>query len=306
MFADNWRVSHRLVGAGHRTKKVYPYALPVLLLPAGALLVASGGSRWEKTFQAVPNLRISIVNPAGGAVIVRGWDRPRVHAVCLTASPKVEVDCDQMPAAGEAEKLHFVTHLVDSQATPDEKTASYELDIPVGATLDVNNPQGSVTVERLSGDAWIESVSGKISVIDSAARISARSLNGDIELVRSSGRIEATSVMGNLRFIASTSPMVRAQTTGSGNIIFDGEFVPTGDYVLASYQGNMDITCPPSDSFELRVRTVRGKVDNEMRLNRKSHLPFSAGEGLIGVHNQGDATVEIKSYSGTIHVRPHS
>lgn len=239
-------------------------------------------------------------------MIVRGWDRPRVHAVCLTASPKVEVDCDQMPDSGEVEKLHFVTHLLDPQAAPDEKTASYELDIPVGATLDVNNPQGSVTIERFSGDAWIVSVVGKISVMDAAGHVSARTLNGDIELVRPSGHIEATSVMGNLRFIGSTSAMVRAQSTGSGNIIFDGEFVPGGDYLLASYQGDIDITCPPSDSFELRARTVRGKVDNQVRLNRRGHSPFSAGESLIGIHNQGDATVEIKSYSGTIHVRPRS
>jgi hypothetical protein len=301
MFVDNRRLSHSAAGRGHRTSKVFPYAFPVLLLPAGALLVASGGSRWEKTFQAVPNPRISIVNPAGGPVIVRGWDRPRVHAVCLTASQKVEVDCDQMPDAGEAEKLHFVTHVLDSQAAPDEKTVSYELDVPVGATLDVNNPQGTVTIERFSGDAWIVSVTGKISVIDAAGHVSARTLNGDIELVRPSGKIEATSVMGNLRFIGSTSPMVRAQTTASGNIIFDGEFVPGGDYLLGSYQGNMEITCPASDPFKLDAHLVQGKVDNEVHALRSHHSSPGRAYG-----NQADAFVEVKSYSGSIHIRPRS
>ena len=121
----------------HRTRKVSSYALPVLLLPAGALLVASGGSRWEKAFESIPNPRIGIVNPTGGPVIVRGWDKLQVHAVCLTASSKIEIDCDQTPAAGEIEKLHFVTHLLDSRASGDEQAATYELDIPNGATLDV-------------------------------------------------------------------------------------------------------------------------------------------------------------------------
>jgi hypothetical protein len=306
MFADRRRLQDRPAGYLHRPKKVYPYALPVLLLPAGALLVASGGARWEKSFDSIPNPRISIVNPTGGPVIVRGWDKLRVHVVCLTASSKVEVDCDQTPAAGEAEKLHFATHLLDPRATPDEQIASYELDIPNGATLDVNNPQGSVTVQQLSGDAWLDSVTGKISVIDESGRVSARSLNGDIELVRASGRIEATSVTGNLRFMGSTSSMVRAHTTGSGNIFFDGEFVPTGSYLLGSYQGDMDITCPASDSFELLARTVRGKVDDQMRLHRKGHSPYSVGQTLMGVQNQGDATVEVRSFSGTIHIRPRS
>ena len=304
MFADRRSVPNRVAGSRHRPKKVAPYALPVLLLPAGALLVASGGNRWEKTFQSIPNPRISIVNSTRGPVIVRGWDKLRVHAVCLTASSKIEVDCDQTPAAGEVEKLHFVTHVLDSQATPDEQTASYELDIPNGATLDVNNPQGSVTIQQLSGDAWLQSVTGKISVIDSSGRVSARSLSGDIELVRPSGSIEATSVMGNLRFIGSMSAMVRAQALGSGNIFFDGDFVPTGSYLLGSYQGDMDITCPASDSFELRTHTVRGKVDDQMRLNRKGH-PAEVQDQTF-VHKQGDATVEVKSYSGTIHIRPSS
>jgi len=288
----------------HRSKKVCPYAVLVLLLPAGAVLVASGGNRWEKTFQSIPNPRISIVNSTNGPVIVRGWDKLRVHVVCLTASSKIEIDCDQMPAAGEAEKLHFVTHLLDSRATPDEQNASYELDIPNGATLDVNNPQGIVTVQQLSGDAWINSVTGKISVIDGSGRVSARSLSGDIELVRPTGNIEATSVMGNLRFIGSMSAMVHAQALGSGNIFFDGEFVPTGDYLLASYRGDMDITCPASDSFELRTHMVRGKMDDQMRLNRKGHSPRNTDQTFV--HKQGDATVEVKSFSGTIHIRPRS
>jgi DUF4097 and DUF4098 domain-containing protein YvlB len=304
MFAERRRGTHRVARRSQVTRKASAYALPVLLLPAGALLVASAGSRWERTFESIPNPRISIVNPAGGPVIVRGWDKLRVHAVCLTASSKIEVDCDQTPAAGEAEKLHFVTHVLDSQATPDEQTASYELDIPNGATLDVNNPQGNVTVQGLSGDTWIESVTGKISIIDESGSVSARSLNGDIELVRPSGHVEATSVMGNLRFITSMSAMVRAQTTGSGNIFFDGEFVPGGDYTLGSYRGDMDITCPRSDSFKLQARTVRGKVDDQMRLIWKSHSPVPPGKGGIGFKGQGDAWVDVRSYSGTIHVRP--
>lgn len=304
MFANRRRATNGMAARGRRTRRVYPHALPVLLLPAGALLVASGGSRSEKTFQAVPDARISIVNAAGGPVIVRGWDRPRVHAVCLTASSKVEVDCDQMPATGEVEKLHFVTHVLDSQAAPDERTTSYELDVPSGASVDVNNPQGSVTIERLSGDSWIESVSGKISVVDASGRVRARSLNGDIELVRPTGPIEATSVMGNLRFIASTTPTVRAQTTGSGNIIFDGEFVPGGDYLLASYQGNMNITCPPSDFFKLSARTVRGKVDDERHATRKGISRLDGAGNALSRH--AEAFVQVKSYSGRIHIQPGS
>lgn len=283
-------------------QSVSPLAWLVMLASAGALLAGESG-RVEKTFKTTENPRISLSN-LKGTIVIRGWDKSEVHAICLTASPRVEIDCDQMPAAGEAEKVHFSTHLLDQGAAGQGESADYTLDVPIGASLDIHDPDGSITVDRVNGDQWIESVKAAVSVSDGVGHVSVRSLNGDINLIRPTGRIEASSVMGNLVFKASASPMVRAHTTGSGRIIFEGSFVPSGDYVLSSYQGDVAISCPASDSFELRARTVHGKVDNELQLSRKSHVPFSYGSGLFGVHNQGDATVELSSYSGTIHLRP--
>ena len=275
----------------------------MILLPAGMVLAGDSGSRIEKSFRTTPNPRISISNAPGGKVIVRGWDRSEVRAVYSTSSSKAEIDVNQMPATGEAEKLHFTTHVIDAQASPQEKTASYELDVPAGSSVDIFSPEGSLTVERISGDEDLESVNAKVAVNDAAGHVSVRSLNGDIDFVRPSGRIEAISVMGNLHFIASTSSKVRAQTE-SGRIDFDGEFEATGDYVMKSWRGDMDIVCSPSDSFEVRARTVSGKIDNQFHLNPKGHTTNAHLGEAFGYQNRGDATVELKSYSGTIHVRP--
>lgn len=274
----------------------------LMLLPAGVALAADAGNRLEKSFRVVPNARVSISNAPGGAVTIRGWDRPEVHAICSTASSKAEIDVDQVPASGEVEKVHFSTHVLDAQATPAEKSATYEVDVPAGSSIVIYNPEGSVTVEHVSGDEDIESVNGKVAVNDSSGHVSVRSLNGNIDFARPSGRVEATSVMGSLTFKGSTSTNVRAQTQ-SGRIDFDGEFEPTGDYVMKSWHGDMDIVCSASDSFEMNARTVSGKVDNQFHLSHKGHTAPAQGEAF-GYQNRGDATVDLKSYSGTIHVRP--
>jgi len=280
-----------------------PRIAALLLLPAGVLLAA--GPRVEKSFRTIPNPRISISNPTGGTVVVRGWDKSEVHAICSTASSKAELDIEPMPSTGEAEKVQFTTHVLDPQAAAEDKMASYEVDMPAGSSLDIYSPQGSISVGRTTGDTWVETINGRVSVSDATGHVSVRSLNGDIELVRPSGAIEAISVLGNLQFVASTSPNVRAQTE-SGKIQFDGDFVPSGEYILKSYAGDMDITCPASDSFELHARSVRGKVDNQVRLVHRGHAPLPSGSGdmVFGFHNQGDATVTLKSFSGIIHVRP--
>jgi len=168
----------------------------------------------------------------------------------------------------------------------------------------ISSPQGNIAVEHISGDDWIDSVNGTISVTDGAGFIQARSLNGNISLLRPTGRVEATSIMGNLTITGSESQKINAQT-GSGKIAFDGDFLPIGDYILKTYAGDITVTCPSSNSFALEARSLRGKLDNQFKLTRRAHIPYAVdGASAFGNNNRGDASVTIKSYSGTIHVRP--
>ncbi len=282
----------------------YLYFLLTLLVPAG-LLLAAGQERVEKSFPATPNCRIRISNPSGGNIVVRGWDKSQVHAVCVTNSPKVEIDTEPMPVKSDAESLEFVTHVLDQQLTPQEKTTSYELDVPKDSSLVISSPQGTISVEHVSGDDWIESVNGAISVSDGAGLIQVRSLNGNINLVRPAGHVEATSIMGNLTITGSESQKINAQT-GSGKIVFDGDFLPIGDYILKTYAGEISVVCPVSDSFSLEAHSVRGKMDNQFKLKDRPHIPYDGlhGASAFGSNNRGQASVTIKSYTGTIHVRP--
>jgi len=284
------------------------FSLPLALLVSAAFLPAAGQGRVEKSFRAIPNCRIRISNPPGGVIVVRGWDKAEVHAVCVTNSPKVEIDSEPTPADAEAEKLEFITHVLDLQATPEEKRVSYELDVPKDSSLMISSPEGSISVERVSGDDWIDSVNSRISVTDGAGLIQVRSLNGDISLIRPVGHIDATSIMGNLTITGSQSQNIKAQTE-SGKITFDGDFLPIGDYLLKTYAGDISVICPSSNSFSLEARSLHGKLDNQFKLRRKAHIPYSGLDGsasAFGRNNRGDASVTVKSYSGTIHVRPRS
>ena len=98
---------------------------------------------------------------------------------------------------------------------------------------------------------------------------------------------------------------MRGRTT-SGKINYEGDFAPGGDYVLSSYSGDMNVACPTSASFELRAKTVKGKLDNAFAITsrRESASPMLSANSLVGVRNTGRARVELTSFSGTIHIRP--
>lgn len=292
----------RKPGARRKTGRVW--ATGGLLFVSASLLLAGGQTRFDRVFDTTANPRISITNLMGG-VTIKGWDKPQVHAVCSTSSSRVEVDAETMPPNVPAEKIHFTTHVLDPLVSGKDETADYVLEVPLNSSLEIRNRQGSIRIEKLLGEAWVESVGATIFVADVAGHLAVRSVGGDIEIVRPSGRVEASSITGSLHFLFPTAPKLRGSTT-SGRIVYEGDFVAGGDYTLSAYSGDMDILCPPSASFELNAKTVRGKLSNSLLLDPKRHSPspLSSGNSLLGTHNTGNATVELTSFSGNIRIRP--
>jgi DUF4097 and DUF4098 domain-containing protein YvlB len=289
---------------GTKKANVIPWSSAVALLLPLSFLAASGPAHLDKTFETTPTPRITLIN-LRGKVVVKGWDKPQVQAVSDTVSARVETDAEPTPATGPAGRLQLRTHVLDPLVTGEEETVDYTLQVPTGSSLEIRNRQGSVQVEKIQGDTWIESTGGTVSVRDLDGNLTARTLGGDIEVVRAAGRVEVSSINGNLRFVLPTSTRIRANTN-SGTIVYQGDFVPAGDYLLSTYSGDIDVMCPASASFELTAKTVSGKLDNAIPLKPKRHLALQsmAGNSLLGTHNTGNATVELTSFSGTIHVHP--
>ena len=289
-----------------RKPGVTPYgqALVVYLLVSAGALFAADNNRSEKTFEATSNPRITLTNVTG-QILVRGWDKPQVHAVYIVVSPHVEVDSGVMPPNGPADKVRFATHVLDPLVTGNDQTADYSLDVPMGSNIEIHNPQGSVRIEKLqSDDASVESVGGAVWVSDFSGHLFVRSVGGNIDVIRASGRVEAYSITGDLHFVSPATSKLRGSTT-SGRILFEGDFPVAGDYSLSAYSGDIDILCPPSASFELSAKTVRGKLENEMpmTIRHETATPVSSANSLFGTHLAGKATVNLKSFSGAIRIR---
>jgi len=279
----------------------------LLSLPVSSV-AQQGGARLEKTIDATLTPRISLTN-LNGHVVVKGWDKLLIHLVSTTSSPRVDVEMETMPSNSPAEKLRIETLLRDNGLTAKEKTTDYFLEVPLGSSVDLHDFEGDVQVERLQGDVGVESYGAPIEVNDVGGHLAVRSLAGNIRIIHSAGRVEATSVCGNLYFLSPTGTNLRAETT-SGEIVFEGAFVPAADYQLSTWNGNMDVFTSPSGSFELVAKSMKGKVvrDPEVTLRPKPRrLPsYPGANSMMGTSKAGKATVELKSFSGIIHINPLS
>lgn len=287
-----------------KTKLGVRVAGGLFLIPTG-LLLAAGPKQTSKTIQTTTSPRVTISNLVG-KVVVKGWDRLQVHVIYMVSSPRVAVNTSQIPNNGPAQKVHFSTYIADRSVPSNDSTVDYIVQVPSCADLEIHDPQGSVKIQSIDGDTSVDSLGGNISVADAEGHVMVRSVGGNIEVIRSSGRVQAYSINGNLHFVNPKSSSLRGTTT-SGTIVYEGDFVPGGDYVLSDYSGNISILCPPSASFELDAKTVRGKLDNELpvvsRGPSSSSSFLSASNSIFGTRGSGQATLELTSFSGTISIR---
>lgn len=272
------------------------------LLLTSCLWAAEEPGRVEKTLDTTPNPRVSLTNLRGN-VLVKGWDKTQVHALCTKASSKVEVDIEPTPPQGQAERVRFLTHALDAQPNSNADTADYSLDVPMNSILDIRDSQGSVRVEKVQGDVHVSTVSAAVSVVEAVGHLQVESVGGNIEIVHPSGRVEASSVNGDIRFTSPTSAELRGNTS-SGRILYQGDFAPRGNYDLATYSGDVDVFCPASASFEL-ITKGKGKVYNEFRMTPKQHVLSGSPyyKSFSATYHEGKATLEVRSYNGAIHIR---
>src|SRR5579875_263330 len=142
----------------------------LLILFSPAVVWAGGPPQQSDTFYTSRTPHISVTNMTG-TVVIQGWEKPQVHAVYMIASPRIEVDKDKVPPRGQVEKVELATHLLDSQLQGQNARVNYTLDVPVGSSLEIRNPQGIVRIERIEGDTWVETVGGEIDIVDTSGDI---------------------------------------------------------------------------------------------------------------------------------------
>ncbi|MGA9882320.1 MAG: DUF4097 family beta strand repeat-containing protein [Candidatus Acidiferrales bacterium] len=273
---------------------------PGLLIPCLLLLSAAPASadRIVQRFKVDSRPVITIHNP-NGKVIIKAWTKSEVMVVADRASNQVDVDAEKT-----GNRVDITTRQISDAVSPAQLRADYQINVPEDAELQIHDDSGNVSVNSVLGDMNVETIGAAVDLEDAAGYLTVNTVGGSFQCLRCAGRIEVSSISGSLRFMDTRSYHVRAKTS-TGNILFDGEFLPNGMYRLRNYSGNIEVRFSPGDSFDLSATSLKGAVHNEAKLAPPAHPdPWSAkyGNSLFGTFNTGRAKVELTSFDGTINI----
>jgi DUF4097 and DUF4098 domain-containing protein YvlB len=283
------------ISSGKSNRRTAGVLIPGLLLFSAG---AAWGDRLEKHFRVETHPVITVHNPSG-SITVKAWTKSEVMVVASHASGQITIDAEQT-----GNRVDIMTRQAADSVAPGDMRADYEINVPEDAELQIHNDTGAVNVANVLGDMNVETVGAGVDLEDAAGYLTVKTVGGAFQCVRCAGRLEASSISGNFKFHDVRSYSVRAQTS-TGNILFDGEFLPNGTYQLKNYSGVIEVRFSRADSFDLSATSLKGKVNNEAKLTpptHQQHFYSRFGEGLFGTFNAGRAKVELSSFNGTINI----
>jgi DUF4097 and DUF4098 domain-containing protein YvlB len=271
-----------------------------LLIPCLLLIGATPASadRIIKRFKVDARPVITVHNP-NGKIVIKAWTKSEVMLVADRASSQVAVD-----ATKTGNRVDITTRQVSDAVSPTQLSADYQINVPEDAELQIHDDSGTVSVNSVLGDMNVDTIGAGVDLEDAAGYLTVNTVGGSFQCVRCAGRLEVSSISGSIRFMDTRSYHVRAKTS-TGNILFDGEFLPNGIYRLRNYSGNIEVRFSPGDSFDLSATSLKGAVHNEARLAPPEHPDTWAskyGNSLFGKFNAGRAKVELTSFDGTINI----
>jgi DUF4097 and DUF4098 domain-containing protein YvlB len=288
------------MSATQTTLTQWQWKTATLIVP-GLLIcsaVSAGPKRQEQHFKVDAHPVITIHNP-NGMITVKAWTKAEVMVISTPASDKVDVDAEQM-----GNRVDISTHAVSQDVSSDDLRADYQINVPEDAELQIHNDSGEVNVANVLGDMNVETIGAGVDLQDTAGYLTIKTVGGSFQCIRCAGQVEVSSISGSFKLVDLRSYHVHAQTS-TGNILFDGQFLPNGTYRLKNYSGAIEVRFSPGDSFDLSAMSLRGIVNNQAALTPKAHPQHfysKFGNSLFGTFNAGRAKVELSSFDGTINI----
>jgi hypothetical protein len=318
------------------------FVLTLGLSPNSSLAKEKYEEKFEKTVALAKDGKVYLKNLAGD-IDVKTWDRGEVKIDAVKISKHSSMDKAKEYAAlvkiivaDEGDTLTIKTEYPKKGPKKMSVSVNFNLTIPSGATADINSVSGDLTLANIGGAAKAETVSGDVTlekiagtlkgkttsgsvIVKGAAKgvycksvsgnVKVNDVEGDAELQTVSGTIKAGSVKGsitaentsgNVELIDVTDAKVIKAKTLSGNVDYVGVIYSDGSYNFKSHSGDVILTIPQDAAFDLEAKTFSGSIDSDFEITLTGKISKKQLKGSV---NSGGATLEVKTFSGDVHIK---
>lgn len=144
-----------------------------------------------------------------------------------------------------------------------DRGLSLDISVPNTTDLQVADTSGNIEIEQISGSTEVQTVSGDIKASNLSGNLQLSSTSGNIHLDNANGPMTFSTISGDIDARNIQLQGQSSLTSTSGNITFEGSLDPHGSYRMKAVSGDINLTLPANEAFNLNAATTSGDVKNE-------------------------------------------
>lgn len=282
----------------------------------------------ERALAVDPNVNIQLPCIIQGRVTVNGWQRDEIR-VFIRNGTKVSFKVHEKNHKTGKPVWVLVKNFAGGPSPMSECLSGERIDIevPMGASIAIAGREietridsvRKAEVKSLKGDLSLRNVSGGIYAETFSGNVTVENSSGHIGLKTSSGNIIAAEVgpgqVGDIFKAGVTSDgdvtlqkvdhrQIEANTV-SGNLVFNGKFLPGGIYKFKTSDGSMRLVIPRDTSCWVVASYGFGTFRSELPMKTVTQDESRGGKSVKALIGEGDATVNLITSSGRIVIASH-
>jgi DUF4097 and DUF4098 domain-containing protein YvlB len=239
--------------------------LAALVVLVAVPTFASVTQEFHRTVSLSADGQVSLKN-VNGDVEISGWSKNEVQIDAIKTAPdqqrldNMRIEVESSPNSVEIETKYPEGHINNNPGS-----VHYTLHVPQNARIEkVELVNGSLTVQKISGEIDANLVNGKLHASD---------LAGTADLATVNGAVEADySTLNNVKEIK-----------------------------LSSVNGSVNLLLPQSPNADVSASAVNGSISTDFPLTVKGHF---VGKSMSGTLGSGGVQIELNNVNGSIHIGP--
>ena len=256
------------------------------------------GEKIDRSMTVDPQAIVTLC-VASGTLKVRGWDKNEIHVRSMDAAKiefrRIDKVKDTTTPANRVDVMVLDRTTAANPRLDCQALASVEMDVPAGATVQVQTRDGDITITGIAA-AYAGSQNGDIEIDHVTKVVEAGSLGGSIYLKDSSGRVNLSSaggivevtnvrpatdedtlevgtVSGDIQLNHVSTPKVSVKTV-NGTVTMTGPLAKSGEYGFQNTSGDLILAMPRDASFRLNAKvSEKHSIVSDFVLKYLSEVP---------------------------------
>ena len=283
-------------------------ALLAAAFPAPALAQAPRRApSTDNTVQVARGTQL-FVNNFAGEVVVHAWDRDQVRVLAHHNS-RVRVNLRE----GQNSLR------ISSSSSSGTTSVDYDIAVPAWMPVRVSGTFNYVEVNGVEADIAAETVRGDVRVKGGSGVVTLKSIEGEVYAEDTKGRLTVSSVNEGVTLLRPSGE-VSAETingeilitdakatsveatTVNGDVRYTGTIAENGLYRLTTHQGDILVGVPDNVDATVSVRTYQGEFRSSFGFNA-ADSETRRGRRQTFTVGRGTAQIELESFGGEIRLR---